>query len=578
MEADVLVVGAGLAGVTAAIWAARSKAKVLLASSGPIFSGSSFYPGTWGLGLVGPENEGDEQDLTETILKVGEGMADPKLARFLAMGIREGILDLQEMGVSLKEAKNKKEKEFIPCFDHKNRDWHGLIKESSKPVFQKELNKCSVKELPFTTITDLFLEQGRITGAGAVRQLKAFDVEDSGNGSGHPDYQFLSIRCPTVILAGGGLGGLFSRRLNTDDVTGLSQYLALQAGAYLVNLEFMQMMPGFLTPAPKTIYNEKVFRFSEFSDPETGRSVFEDWDEKELREQMEIRSTHGPFTCRLGSGQIDIRLFLKERWHSKGICLTYQKELKEHQPEFIRTYFQWLLEEKGLTIDDPVRIGIFAHASNGGIQIDCEGSSGVPGLYACGECTGGMHGADRLGGLSTANGLVFGKAAGIHGAAWSRKAKEGAGFAGGKGADTRRASWGTTWIPGAGKLLEDLRQVNTRAAMVVRCEKELAWALGQVEEIRKEAKQCRVSYQTAEEFESAVPDAGKQYICGKQLEGALELSEAMLSAIRQRRESRGSHYREDYPKKEEKQGCPIRVRKQDGRLQAAQGFHETEQC
>ena len=100
---------------------------------------------------------------------------------------------------------------------------------------------------------------------------------------------------------------------------------------------------------------------------------------------MGIRSTHGPFTCRLGSGQIDIRLSEEGRKHSGGVCLTYKKALKEHQPEFVRTYFQWLLKEKGLTIDDPVQIGIFAHASNGGIQIDREGSCKVPGLYACGE-------------------------------------------------------------------------------------------------------------------------------------------------------------------------------------------------
>lgn len=607
VEGDVLVVGAGLAGITAAIWAARCGANVLLASSGPVCSGSSFYPGTWGLGLVGPEDEQDETDLAETILKVGEGMADPKLVRFLASEIRQGIRDLRKMGVSLKEAENKSEKEFIPCFDHKNRDWHGIVKESAKPAFQRELKRLNVTELPFTTVTDLLIKNGQIAGAGAVRQTESFGKKDGGEGIGLLGCQFLSIRCPAVILAGGGLGGLFSRRLNTDDVTGIPQYLALKAGAFLVNLEFMQMMPGFITPAPKTIYNEKVFRYSEFTDPETGGSIFSDWDEKELAERMEIRSAHGPFTCRLGSGPIDIRLFQETRKHSVGVRLSYKKELREHQPEFIRTYFNWLLKEKGLTIDDPVQIGIFAHASNGGIQINCEGSCNVPGLYACGECTGGMHGADRLGGLSTANGLVFGKSAGIHGAAWSRKAKglerpiSGPGsvsdikaaseqgsfalsgpktnheFEAEMSADSKAASWGKTWIMGAEKLLDDLRQVNLKAAMVVRCEKDLAWALDQVERIRSEAGSRRESFQTVEEFMAAVPDAGKQYVCGKQLEGALELSEAMLRAIEQRKDSRGSHYREDYPEKEDKFRYPIRVGKQNGKLQLSFDTGEAEQ-
>lgn len=548
VEADVLVAGAGLAGITAAIWAAREGAKVLLASTGPICSGSSFYPGTWGLGLVGPGDKEDEKDLAETILRVGEGMADEELVRFLVSGIHEGIRGLEEMGVSLKEAENKKEKEFIPCFDHKNRDWHGIIKESARPAFERELKNLGVRELPFTTITDLFTEEGRIAGAGGVCLGRASREE------------FLQIRCPSVILAGGGLGGLFSRRLNTDDVTGICQYLALKAGAALVNLEFMQMMLGFITPAPKTIYNEKVFCCSEFSDPETGRSLFRDWDEGELRERMGIRSTHGPFTCRLGSGQIDIRLSEEGRKHSGGVCLTYKKALKEHQPEFVRTYFQWLLKEKGLTIDDPVQIGIFAHASNGGIQIDREGSCKVPGLYACGECTGGMHGADRLGGLSTANGLVFGKSAGIHGAGYAlalgRKASGGFG----------KTSWGKTRILGAERLLERLRQVNTRAAMVIRSQEELSWAKGQIEEIRKEAEDFRESFETLEEFAEAVPDGGKEYIRTRQLEGALKLSEALLEAIGLRKESRGSHYRQDYPEKNEELGYPIRAGWQEGKL------------
>ena len=62
---DVFVMGAGLAGITAAVWASRTGARTALASSGPICSGSSFYPGTWGLGLVGPDGKEDEGDLRD---------------------------------------------------------------------------------------------------------------------------------------------------------------------------------------------------------------------------------------------------------------------------------------------------------------------------------------------------------------------------------------------------------------------------------------------------------------------------------------------------------------------------------
>ena len=92
--------------------------------------------------------------------------------------------------------------------------------------------------------------------------------------------------------------------------------------------------------------------------------------------------------------------------YKRQIRVFHQEEVKRHQPEFIKTYFDWLKEEKNLTMDDLVWLSMYAHASNGGIAIDEEAFTGVEGLYACGEVTGGMHGADRLGGLSSANRCV----------------------------------------------------------------------------------------------------------------------------------------------------------------------------
>ena len=88
---DVIVAGAGIAGIRAAIKAAEAGCSVLLLSGGPIFSGSSFYPGTWGLGLIGPENPADEEDLVQSILSVGCGMADENLVHSFVSGIEPAI-------------------------------------------------------------------------------------------------------------------------------------------------------------------------------------------------------------------------------------------------------------------------------------------------------------------------------------------------------------------------------------------------------------------------------------------------------------------------------------------------------
>lgn len=558
LDTDVLVMGAGLAGITAALWAARSGAKVCIAANGVIGSGSSFYPGTWGLGLIGPESKEDEKDLMEVILEIGEGMADKELVSCLVSGVSEGIASLKELGAEVKDAVNKGEREFVPCFDKKCRDWHGIVKEGTKEALLAALEELDVKLLPRTAITDIRIENGRIAGAEAVRRGK-----DGG---------FLLISCKAMVIACGGLGGLFSRRLNTPDVTGIGQFLALKAGASLMNLEFMQMMPGFFRPAPKTIYNEKVFRYSEFFCPDTGASVFADWSREKSEKLMEIRSGHGPFTSRLDSREIDIRLYQEGLKHKEGIVLRYKKELKENQPEFVRTYFQWLKEEKGLTIDDPVYMGIFAHASNGGIRIDRRAETGVNGLFACGEAAGGMHGADRLGGLSTANALVFGKIAGESAAEWCRGntvqfrgkcSEEDLEEGKDKNINPKKAR---TEILDADRLLTRLQKNNYRAAMVVREEKVLLEALRELETLKGEGERQRRSLDEA----GADLPPWERYQKTRELEAAFVLSEALLRAARLRKESRGSHYRLDYPKKDKELEAPVIVSWKDGEVHLEQ--------
>lgn len=93
---DVLVIGSGIAGLCAAIEAARTGATVTVASAGKTMSGSSFFPGTWGLGLIGPVNEDDEQDLIDTIQTVGGGVADPELVQTFVHSIPQAIEWLEQ--------------------------------------------------------------------------------------------------------------------------------------------------------------------------------------------------------------------------------------------------------------------------------------------------------------------------------------------------------------------------------------------------------------------------------------------------------------------------------------------------
>lgn len=506
-ECDVFVMGAGIAGIMAAIEASNNGQKVIISSSSNIFSGSSFYPGTWGLGLIGPEDKNDEEDLAKTIKEVGCNIVDHELVETFVKNINPSIDLLKEMGVKLKEANNSGEKEFIPCFDHKNRNWNGILFESAKKVLDHKLKSNKVLEYPFSEVIEIVKEDNKIIGVILINSLNKLEF----------------IKCKALVIASGGIGGLFKYRLNTTDITGMGQALALKVGCNLINIEFMQMMPGYIKPCPKTIFNEKTFKYIEARNEE-GEDVFKDIEN--LREKLEKRSTYGPFTSRLDSKDIDYAIFKEFMKNKNGVTVRYKDSLKNNMPEFIEVYFKWLKENKHLTPDDEINIGIFFHAANGGISINKKAETKVEGLFAAGECTGGMHGADRIGGLSTANGLVFGKIAG----------KSASRYASSKGlSEKEEVEFEVYEIEGAEDLILEVQEIMFKNAMIEKSEVGVKNSLLKLEEISKGFVYKK---------EVNMENLRNSY----RLENNILLCKAILKAIDLRKESRGSHYRYDYPK------------------------------
>lgn len=504
---DVLVIGSGIAGLCAAIEAARAGATVTMASAGKTMSGSSFFPGTWGLGLIGPVDEDDEQDLIYTIQAVGGGVADPELVQTFVHGIPQAIQWLEEdLGVELQRpqsVESAQQKQFIPCFDHKTRMWRGLTRKPLEEALTAQIESLGIRLLPRHELIDLVEgTSGRITGAVLYDRAEE---------------RLESIDAKATIIAAGGTGGLFERSLTSADVLSSSQAIALAHGASLTNIEFMQMMPGFIEPKRNLVFNEKTWRYVKLDQPV-------DIADDKLGDLLEQRSGYGPFTSRLDSRAIDLVI---DQAGADGLALHYDFPDKD-VPEFVQTFATWLQDEHGIAPTDEMRVAMYAHAANGGIKIDKTAYTGVEGLYACGEATGGMHGADRIGGLSSVNGIVFGRIAGASAVQSAQEAPEAF-----LKTEIALPQHGIATAD-AKCLTHRLKHTMSTYCMINRTETGLSAALQELESLSAET--TSLSLHNAQDSEIAAL---------ARLQSQLLLATEMVKAMRKRTESLGSHYRAD---------------------------------
>ncbi|MFV0379461.1 MAG: FAD-binding protein [Anaerorhabdus sp.] len=495
---DVIVVGAGLAGIQATYHAAINGARVLMVTCSHIFSGSSFYPKTWGLGLVSA-NDCDKEEFVSLINQVGCNMNDKSLVEKLVNTTDDILNDFKYLGIPLKHAINSKQQEFIPCFDNKTRIWHGLEKSGIKASYLKLLDRDNIDTFDNTTVVDIQIIDNKVKGVVLVHK---------GN--------LIVIPCKAVVFAGGGMGNLYRDSLNTKDSTGLLQYLAMKHGSKLINLEFQQMMYGYKGKTLNTIYNEKIFKYTEFTSD--GSLLFNDVD----KALLEKRSLYGPFTSRLDSKVIDFKICgaLNE---NKRVFAKYQDDLFSSDSEFIKVYFDWLEKSENIIVKEPFEIGIFYHASNGGIHIKEDTSCEIHGLFASGEVCGGISGADRIGGLASATALVFGKIAGISASSYIKNEKL-----------CKLDYVVDSCVENAGKYIKEIQALASKYLMVIKSEKSLLEGLENLKNISK-----KLTYTNKFDMD--------KYLESSKLNALIALSFAKFQAALMRKESRGSHFRSDYP-------------------------------
>lgn len=481
IQVDVLVIGAGLAGTQAAYCAAKQGLRVAISTRTHMFSGLSFSNHTWGMRVISPQNEDDADDLIDVVRDVGQACTKDELSSFFIRHIPQAITQLKDQGVKLVEPKDTNTAHMLPYFDRHKRTWYGIHHKYYEHALRRRMQELDILELAHTQLIDV-LEANQKTVAEDVwdrrfrtscttdtpptcadaadirKQQAPYDVHpaqtaqtaqtnSSANAriiTGAVLYnlqkrQFIAVETPAVVLACGGIGGIYRDSYAPHAGYGTSHAIGLAHELYLTNIEFMQLMPTFVHNNNACMVNEKTYKWASVYNAE--KVALGECDTQKWHERLLQRATYGPFTSRLAGKTIDLALAsivtdtntpaktpgsTRRGRSTKPTAYVKYDKLPSQLPEFAKTAFA-AMQQHHLDIKGLLPVVHVAHASNGGIAIDtcahAQTTTQAPlqGLFAAGECTGGMYGADRIGGLSSANCLVFGQIAGTRAALYAKQ-------------------------------------------------------------------------------------------------------------------------------------------------------------
>lgn len=517
---DIVVAGGGLAAMKSAVTAARGGQTVLMTVKTHLCGGASFYPM---MDMVACQSStgvpGEDEAYMAEILDASQGMADEEMNRVYIDAIRQRVSEFPEIGVDNARITDPK----VACFAKTARptycwsDWPH-IRQNMRGILART---PAITLMEQTSVVSILKTDGAVSG---VLLLRGGEIE--------------TVACKSLILATGGMGDLYEFNLNTPDVSGDGQALSLLAGARLINAEFLQLIPGFVFPAYKTVFRETTIPYLQELQTADGRDLLEMYlpNPVDRAECLRLRGKHGPFTNRTIARYFDIAMMeeiLKTDGPTAGFPIRYRPEIGEDHFTFVGPYVQWLREKHGVDLaKDEIHIAPFYHAANGGVRIGRDCQTDVPGLFACGEVSGGIHGADRLGGHSTGSCLVFGYLAGQNAALYAQGASLPAPQS---ASDALHRDYAGSGSLSPDQLLAPIRRLMFRTGNVVREEKPLREGLAKLRQW-----QCDFDALSFLQNEKTAPDAIKA-------QHFLLLGQALLSAMLERRESRGSHYRKDYP-------------------------------
>ena len=558
-EHDVLVIGAGGAGLRAAIEASASGVRVGLVCKSLLGKAHTVMAeGGIAAALANVDDRDNWKVHFADTMRGGQYVNNWRMAELHAKEAPDRVRELEAWGAVFDRTKDGRilQRNFgghkYPRLAHVG-DRTGL--EMIRTLQDHGVHQGIDVHMERTILT-LLKQDGRIVGAFG------YDRERG---------RFLVFRAKAIVLATGGIGRAYKITSNSWEYTGDGHALGYRAGAELIDMEFVQFHPTGMVWPPSVcgilvtegvrgeggiLTNKDGRRFMFDAVPENYRAQTADDEEegwrycrgdKDARRPPELLTRDHIARCivreiKEGRGSPHGGVFLDIAWIEKKIP-NATEHIKKKLPSMYHQFKQ--LADIDIT-KQPMEVGPTTHYVMGGIRVDSDTQmSRVPGLFAAGECAAGINGANRLGGNSLSDLLVFGKRAGEFAAKFAKENEYGAI----NSAEIENVARETLrpFEQREGEnpytLQRDLQETMQDNVGIVRTEAEMKSQLEHLRKLWDRAGQVGVSGNR--EFNPGWHTA-------LDLKNLLTVSEAVTLAALERKESRGAQFREDYPQKEAK--------------------------
>ena len=555
-EHDVLVIGAGGAGLRAAIEASAAGVSVGLVCKSLLGKAHTVMAEGGMAAAMGNVDDRDNWQVHfSDTMRGGQYVNNWRMAEIHAKEAPERVRELEAWGAVFDRTKDGKilQRNFgghrYPRLAHVG-DRTGL--ELIRTLQDHGVHQGIDVHMEVTVIT-LLKDGDRVVGAFAYEREHG---------------RFRVFKAKAVILATGGVGRAYKITSNSWEGTGDGHTLAHDAGAELIDMEFIQFHPTGMVWPPSVrgilvtegvrgeggilINSEgKRFMFDDIPDlykEQTADTPEEGWryviGDKNARRPPELLTRDHVARCivrevKEGRGSPHGGVYLDIAWIKEKIS-NAPEHIKKKLPSMYHQFKQ--LANLDITTT-PMEVGPTTHYIMGGIRVDADTQmSTVPGLFAAGECAAGINGANRLGGNSLSDLIVFGKRAGEYAAAFAKangvlsvdesQIKQ--------AAQEALAPFERTGGENAFAIQHDLQEMMQDLVGIVRTENEMLRALDGLKELKARAANVSVPGNI---------DYNPGWHTALDLNNLLTVSEAIARAALERKESRGGQYRDDYPAK-----------------------------